>query len=421
MPPLTVMFKTVSTDCNLDCSYCYYRKSLEGERPYRRVDLSMLQEFMPQYMDYIADAHQANLSWQGGEPTLIGLDFFRWVVELEAANAQPPTVISNTLQTNGMLLNNDWGSFLSTYNFLVGVSLDGPKTIHNLERKDRGGQGSFRRVLAGIDVLRRHEVDFNILCVVGPHNVTQVRELMKFFRGEGISYLQFMPAMAFQSTEPLKPPSYLVSPEQYAEFLTELFDGWYQNGIPTASVRTFDNFLQSYLGVTNDLCLHSSSCDSGIVVESNGDTYPCDFYIHPRWKIGNIFQQSLKEMAESSELRTFVGRKHPLPLECQACEWQNLCKGECARNRFVLEDGSLGVGYFCQSYRQFFRHADSRLSKLAQRLANYRLCLQQANLTSPKPQPASRHNAPCPCGSGRRYKNCCGDPLLTGSYLFQPE
>jgi len=420
MPSLSVMFKTVSTDCNLDCSYCYYRESLEGEQLKRRIDLSMLQELIPQYMNYVADAHQANLSWQGGEPTLMGLDFFRWLVELEAVNARPPTAISNTLQTNGTLLNDEWGSFLKTYDFLVGVSLDGPEDIHNLERKDRGGHGSFHRVIAGIDVLRRHKVDFNILCVIGPHNVNKVRELMEFFLSEDFNYLQFMPAMAFQSTEPLKQPDYLITPEQYAKFLIELFDEWYQNGIPTISVRTFDNLLQSYLGVPNDLCVHSANCDSGIVVEYNGDTYPCDFYIHPRWKLGNIFQKSLKEMAESPEMKTFIGRKHPLPVECQQCEWKNLCKGGCARNRLILADERLGTGYFCQSCKRFFRHADSRMSKLAQRLANYRRYLQRVNDTLLKSQLIPTQNEPCPCGSGQIHRNCCGDPLLKGSCLFQP-
>ena len=421
MPALTAMFKTVSTECNLDCSYCYYRESLEGERQHRRIDLSMLQEFIPQYMDYIADAHQANLSWQGGEPTLAGLDFFRWVVELEARHARPGTTISNVLQTNGTLLNDDWGSFLKRYNFLVGVSLDGPESIHDIERKDRGGHGSFRRVMAGIDVLRRHKVDFNILCVVEHHNVVQARELMQFSRHEGFTYLQFMPAMAFQATEPEKPPAYLVSPALYGEFLVALFDEWYQNGIPTISVRTFDNFLQSYLGVANDLCVHSSNCDSGIVVEYNGDVYPCDFYIHPQWKLGNIFQQSLKEMAESSELRTFIGRKHPLPTECQTCEWKNLCKGGCARNRFNLGDGSLTPEYFCQSYKRFFSHADSRMRSLSERITNFQRYHQQINVISMEHKPIPGRNDPCLCGSGRKFKVCCGAPALSGSYLFQPE
>ena len=420
MPSLSVMFKTVSTDCNLDCSYCYYRESLAGKQV-RRIDPAMLEEFIPQYMEYVADTRQAVFGWQGGEPTLAGLDFFRRVIELEARHARRGTAISNVLQTNGTLLNDEWGSFLSTYNFLVGVSLDGPQTIHNSERKDRGGHGSFQRVVAGIDVLRRHNAALNILCVVGPHNVSRAHELMDFFRGEGFTYLQFMPAMAFQAIEPEKPPAYLVSSEQYGEFLTDLFDEWYQDGIPRISIRTFDNFLQSYLGIQNELCAHSDNCNAGIVVEYNGDVYPCDFYIHPQWKLGNIFQQSLKEMVESPERMAFIRQKMPLPDECQRCDWQNLCRGGCFRNRTIHKDGSLAPEYFCQSYKRFFSHANSRLQSLSQRITNYQQYRQQLDIMSKEHKPTPGRNDPCPCGSGQKYRACCGAPALSNSYLFQPD
>lgn len=420
MPDLFVMFKTVSTDCNLDCNYCYYRASLE-DKNIQRIDPSMLEAFMPQYMEYVADSRQAVFGWQGGEPTLAGLDFFRWVIALEAQHARPGTAISNMLQTNGTLLNDDWGSFLHTYDFLVGVSLDGPETIHDIERKDRGGHGSFRRVMAGVNVLRRHDVELNILCVIGPHNVTRARELMKFFGQEGLTYLQFMPAMGFQASEPEKPPAYLVSPEQYGGFLVDLFDEWYAGGIPQISIRTFDNFLQSYLGIPNDLCIHSDACNAGIVVEYNGDVYPCDFYIHPQWKLGNIFQQPLKEMADSPKLRAFIGRKQTLPAECQTCQWRKLCNGGCVRNRSILKDGRQKAEYFCRGYQRLFSHADSRLQLLSQRIVNYRRYLQQLKAITKEHKPVPGAKDPCPCGSSQKHILCCGTPELPRSYLFQPD
>lgn len=416
MPPLSAMFKTVSTDCNLDCSYCYYRESAEGSRLRRRTDLSLLEALIPQYMEYVADAHRASLNWQGGEPTLAGLDFFQRVMELEAHAARPPTTISNALQTNATLLDDAWGRFLGTYNFLVGVSLDGPEAIHDLARRDRGGRGSFRRVMAGIDVLRRHQVELNILCVVGPHNVARASELMEFFRREGFRYLQFMPAMAFQSTEPARPPSYLVPPEDYGAFLAELFDQWYGDGLPTVSIRTFDNFLQSSLGIPNDLCIHGDSCNAGVVIEHNGDVYPCDFYVHPEWRLGNVLQAPLWRMVESPAMRAFIARKHPLPPACQACQWQALCKGGCVRNRFILGDGSVAPSYFCSSYQRLFGHAAGRLARLGQRVASYQRYLQ-ATATGSLPVPA-RQGA-CPCGSGKTFQTCCGEPAIGRSYLFQ--
>lgn len=419
MPPLSILFKTVSTDCNLDCSYCYYRESAEGTRVRRRIGRGMLEALLPQYMEYIADVGQAGFAWQGGEPTLVGLEFFRWVVDLGDRHARPGTVISNALQTNGVLLDDAWGSFLRQYNFLVGISVDGPAEVHDIARKDRGGHGSFRRVMAGVDVLRRHGVDFNCLCVVGPHNVRRTRELMRFFRSEGFTHVQFIPAMDFQSTEPEKPAAYSISPEDYGEFLVQLFDEWYQDGRPTISIRTFDSFLQSYVGVASELCVHGDSCGGALVVEYDGDVYPCDFFVHPRWRLGNVSSDSLRAMVESDERARFIGQKHPLPAECQACEWKALCNGGCPRNRVALEDGRHAPDYFCRSYKRFLSHADARLLSLRERVLSRLRYRQQFQRAEAQKRPRPGRNDPCPCGSGRKHKACCGDPALSQSYLFR--
>jgi len=408
MPALPVLFKTVSSDCNLDCSYCYYRQSLEGKRVHRRIGEAVLDAFMRQYMQYVADARMASLSWQGGEPTLAGLEFFERVVALEARYAAPGTTISNALQTNAVLLDDRWGEFLRRYSFLVGVSLDGPEAVHDEVRRDRGGHGSFHRVMAGIDTLRRHQVDFNVLCVVGPHNVGRVGELMSFFRDEGFSHVQFIPAMDFQSVEPDLPSAYLITAEEYGEFLAGLFDEWYENGFPSTSVRTFDAILQSYLGVPNELCVYGEECNAGIVVEYNGDVYPCDFYISEHWRLGNVVEEPLESILARPDLSAFAARKLSLPSPCESCEWRRLCRGGCPRNR-PGADGE--PEYFCESHRRLFAHADERFRALVGRMER-RVTMRAAGGTTGR-------NERCPCGSGRKYKACCGDPRADQSYLFR--
>jgi uncharacterized protein len=302
------------------------------------------------------------------------------------------------------------------YNFLVGVSIDGPRELHDAERKDRGGHGSFERVMAGLDLIRRREIDFNVLCVVGPHNVAYARELMRFFRRERIGNLQFIPAMDFQAMQPERPPAYLVTPQEYGEFLVQLFDDWYGEGTPTISIRIFNNFLQSFLGVPNDLCVHGDSCDAGLVVEYNGDLYPCDFYMHPTWKLGNVFEHGLQEMCTSRARTTFIGQKQPLPAECQACEYRQWCKGGCPRNRMSNQDGSDAPDYFCASYKRFFAHAEAKLGHLSDRMINRFRYLEQVEVLPPAQRVFSRNDA-CPCGSGRKHKACCGNESLARSYL----
>ncbi|HSB71692.1 MAG TPA: anaerobic sulfatase maturase [Candidatus Methylomirabilis sp.] len=417
MPHLSVMFKTVSTDCNLDCACCYYRESLEGTRVRRRLTMSLLERFIPSYMAHVADVKVASVSWQGGEPTLAGLPFFERVVALQAAHAVPGTLISNALQTNAILLDDPWGRFLRRYNWLVGVSLDGPAEIHDALRTDRGGRGSFARVMRGIDALRQHEVDCNILCVLGPHNIRRAGELMRFFRGQRFSHVQFIPAMDFQAIQPDRPPSFLITPAEYGAFLVDAFDAWYEEGSPSLSVRIFDNFLQSYLGVPNDMCVHAATCDAGIVVEWDGSAYPCDFYIHPAWRLGNVLDTPLAELASGGARRAFIGQKAPLPEECARCEWLRVCKSGCPRNRATTE-GVPAPDYFCASYKRFFGHAHARLEALTSAIQRKQRYLQIVG-RGPTGGAKAGRNDPCPCGSGRKHKSCCASPARSGSYLFQ--
>ncbi len=411
MPQLNIMFKTVAS-CNLDCTYCYSKTCHQPGNA--TLDPVSLSEFFAQYMDYVADTHEANISWQGGEPTLAGLDFFKNIVDIEARNARPPTVISNVIQTNGILIDEEWAGFFAQYRFLVGVSLDGPENIHDLVRKDFSGRGSFKRVRTGIEVLKQKNVELNILCVVGQHNVTRPDELIDYYQSEGFTHLQFMPAMQFQASEPAVPSQYAIDALAYGNFLVNIFNRWYQNGIPIMSVRIFDNFLASKLGIDNDLCIFSEKCNSGLIIEPDGNVYPCDFYIHPDWCLGNIKQDKLAQILEHPLRRCFMAQKHPLSKSCQVCRWVKMCRGECARNRNMSSDGYLGPSYFCQSYKILFKAVDDKLSALAERIRNYR----RFNEWQSRHRFTPSKNDNCPCGSGKKHYACCGDPAVGHSYLF---
>ncbi|MCP4606704.1 MAG: anaerobic sulfatase maturase [Proteobacteria bacterium] len=413
------MFKTVSSNCNLDCSYCYFRESLEGDRVGREIDREMLERFVPEYLDYTADTKGASFGWQGGEPTLAGLDFFRWVVELQARHAWPGTVLSNDLQTNGVLIDDEWAGFFKQYNFLVGVSLDGPEEIHDALRKDRGGRGTFNRVMAGIDALRRRDVELNILCVIGPHNVRAAESMFDFFYREGFTHVQFMSAMNFQAVDPGTPATYLINPEEFGIFMIQSFDAWYRSGRPGVSIRTFDNFLKSYIGTENDLCIHSNRCDSGFVVEHNGDVYPCDFYIHPDFSLGNISSSSLGSMARGEKRAAFIRRKHNLPAECEACKWKVYCKGGCPRNQIPVDRATVAPDIFCRGYKRFFEHAHIRFQSLAEQMNRRATYFKEIDRMKADGLRLPGRNDPCPCNSGRKHKSCCGDPALNQSYLFK--
>jgi serine-type anaerobic sulfatase-maturating enzyme len=371
----------------------------------------VLETFIPQYMDYVSDVREASLGWQGGEPTLAGLEFFKRVVILETRYAAPGTVISNDIQTNGVLLDDAWAAFFEEYNFLVGISLDGPGEIHDAHRLDRHGRGSFDRVMSGIKAVRKRNIDLNILSVVGSHNVAKAKELLRFYVSEGYTHVQFMPAMDFQAIRPAEAPSYLVSAVEYGEFLMELFDEWYLGGNPTISIRTFDTLLQSYLGLAPGLCTHSATCDSGIIVEHDGEIYPCDFYINEGFRLGNIKEQSLKTLVNSADRATFIAHKQPYPNDCTGCKWLCHCRGGCPRNRPAVDQ----TDCFCTSYKMLFEHANERFETLVIRLRRRAAYLEKTEAAG------GRHpgrNEYCLCGSGTKYNNCCGNPAAAASYLF---
>jgi uncharacterized protein len=403
-----VMWKTVSEDCNLACDYCYY--STCGGKPgpkINRIDSDILDKFIKDYMSHSKGT--ASFAWQGGEPLLAGLDFFEEVVSLQARHAPANTVISNSLQTNATLINDRWAAFFKTYHFLIGVSLDGPKEIHDSRRIDSSGKGSFDRVMAGIKHLERHQVDFNILTVIHKGNVGKAKELMTFYRENRFTFAQFIPCMDFRSQQVDRPGVYDITPREYGDFLCEAFDEWYNGGNPDLSVRFFDNMLSVYVNREAELCIHKSHCPTTMILEQNGDAYPCDFFINDKWKVGNVGTDSIAEILAHPNYGRFQRMKPTLPEKCKSCKYQRLCHGGCPRNRtWSQELDKVDPDYFCSSYMQIYAYAHERMQELGLKL---RKRMFTENVQRYFKGKAPGRNDPCACGSGRKFKICCADMM----------
>ncbi len=400
-----VMWKTVSEACNLACDYCYYSTCGGQPKTINRIESEILEKFIREYMEISKGG--VSFAWQGGEPLLAGLDFFEEVVRLQAKYAPKNTIISNALQTNATLIDEEWASFFKKYNFLIGVSLDGPKEINDQRRVTGHGMGSYDRVMRGINHLRAHQVDFNILTVVHEDNVGKAKELMPFYEQEGFSHIQFIPCMDFRSQDPSQPGHYVITPEQYGQFLCDVFDVWYNDGNPTTSIRFFDNMLNVYLHTEAQACIHRQSCPITLIFEQNGDAFPCDFYINDSYKLGNIGVNSLTEILSSPNLKQFLNMKPTLADKCKSCKYLNLCYGGCPRNRKWNDDHSQSSpDYFCRSYMRFYEYAHERMENVACNVKKRWLKEHvEAGLKIPK------RNERCICGSGKKFKQCCASLL----------
>ncbi|WP_067840080.1 anaerobic sulfatase maturase [Amphibacillus sediminis] len=393
-----VMWKTVSEACNLACDYCYYSSCGGKPGKINRVDEDVLEKFIIEYMKIKRRA--VPFAWQGGEPLLAGLDFFQKVVDLQAKHAPRNTMISNAIQTNGTLITMAWAQFFKKYNFLVGVSIDGPQVMNDRRRVTSAGGGSFNAIMRGINHLREENVDFNILTVIHEDNVSHAQELMAFFDEQNFSHVQFIPCMDFRAQDINQPPRYHISPEQYGQFLCECFDYWYNDGFPKMSIRFFDNMLADYLNQSAELCTHMEFCPTTLILEPNGDAYPCDFFIHDDYKLGNIKTHALEELIDHPTMKRFLTKKPNLPEACQSCEFLSLCHGGCPRNRSEIEPNQ--TEYFCESYQMIYRYADQRMQTVAENIRGKSIN-EYVKLGHPLPN----RNDQCLCGSGKKFKQCC--------------
>ncbi len=406
MPDLaarSLLIKPASGDCNLHCAYCFYHDRPTDpykEAPRRRMSAEVLEALIRQGMQL--NRRQATFGWQGGEPTLAGLEFFQQVVALQKKHGFPGQAVANGMQTNGLLLDAEWARFFREYNFLLGVSLDGPAAYHDCYRISLHGAPTHERVTQTLRLLRDHHVEFNILAVVNRLTADHAVEIYDYFLAQGYDYLQFIPCVEIDpATGQLA--EFSVGAEQFGDFLCALFDRWYNGGAPQASIRDFEAILAVYLRQEAPLCCYQRECGSYLVVEYNGDVYPCDFMVREDWRLGNIAQTPLDALFESDAARRFAAAKADPRSECAVCAWAPLCRQGCPR--FLLNEGR-HRHYLCRAYQRFFAHSHERFLKLRERILRSN-GLNPAREPSP-PQVVVERNAPCPCGSGKKYKQCCG-------------
>lgn len=340
-------------------------------------------------------ASQVSVSWQGGEPTLMGISFFEKAIELMQRYGSGQEV-GNGFQTNGILIDTKWARFFRKYNFLVGLSIDGPEHVHDKYRLLAGGNTTWSRVSGTAKLLMDEGVSVNALSVVNDYSVNYPKEIYQYLKDIGFTYMQFIPCVEPDPLNPSCPTSFSVSPEPYGRFLCTLFDLWisdFSDNLPTTSIRLFESLLYSYAGYDPPQCTLQEECGNYLVVEHNGDAYSCDFFVDPEWRLGNVMEDNLSAMLNSEKQLEFGKMKSQLAEQCRNCQWLLYCRGGCTKDRRLSE--YQGTSHFCEAYKLFFQHADRKFKHLIQ---------QRKKRETGK----VGRNEPCPCGSGSKYKKCCG-------------
>jgi uncharacterized protein len=369
------MAKPTGSACNLSCDYCFF---LKKEELYPDSNFRMTEEVHEAYIKQLLKSHstpEVTIAWQGGEPTLMGLDFFKHSLELQKKYAKPNTRIENTFQTNGILLNDEWCRFFHDNNFLVGLSLDGPEKLHDTYRKDKGGHPTFEKVVKAVRLMQAHKVEFNILCTVNAVNSLHPLEVYHFFRDElKAQYIQFIPIVErindsgeTGSQEGTRVTDRSVNPEQWGRFLTEIFEEWVRRDVGKTFVLNFDGALAGWLGMAGTVCIFGPTCGEGTALEHNGDLYSCDHFVEPKHYLGNICETPMIELVASEKQRKFGNdKKATLPQYCLNCEFLQVCNGECPKNRFIeTPDGEAGLNYLCPGYKAFFKQSDKAMKIMA--------------------------------------------------------
>ena len=392
-PAFHLLAKPTGSTCNINCTYCFF---LSKEALYPNEKTRMSDKTLEEYIRQLLESHQTpevTIAWQGGEPTLMRLEFFKKAVEIANKYKRPGQTLLHTFQTNGILLDDEWGKFFKENELLVGLSVDGPREIHDKYRLDRGAKGTFDRVMKGWEVLRRHNVDFNILCTVHAANQTKGREVYRFFRDElAAQFIQFIPIVERATTKTIDLANEgwsekagrnrllytqngtlvtdrSVGGKEYGQLMIDVFEEWVRNDVASVFVQLFDVTLEAYFG-RHLLCIHAPTCGLAPVLEYNGDLYSCDHYVEPKYKLGNIHEKHMLEMVASPEQRKFgADKRDSLTAQCKRCDVLSLCNGGCPKDRFSLSrDGEPGHNYLCQGLELFFRHTHPAMSTMARLL-----------------------------------------------------
>lgn len=409
-----VMAKPTGAICNLDCSYCFF---LSKEELYPGSGFRMPEDVHEAYVRQLLAAHRGApevvVAFQGGEPTLMGVDFLRRTLELERRFAAPGQVVLNTLQTNATLIDDEWAGFLAEHEFLVGVSVDGPRHLHDTYRVDKGGKPTFDRVMAGLAALRRHDVAWNALTTVNAANGGSGLEVYRFLRDDlGASHVQLIPIV--ERLEDGTASARSVGAEQYGQFLVEVFEEWARRDVGDVFVSDFDTALAHWLGMHQaGSCVHAETCGDAVALEHNGDLYSCDHFVDPEHHLGNITQgRTLLQLVESPRQRAFgAAKRDSLSAYCRRCDVRFACHGGCPKDRFgVSPEGEAGVHHLCAGYQRFFRHVDQPMQVMAALLRNGRDATGLRRWYAG--QDARRDAAaPCPCGRAEAFARCHGAHL----------
>lgn len=407
-PAFHLLAKPSGPICNLDCSYCFF---LSKEALYPGDRFRMSEELLETYIRQLLESHDAPevvIAWQGGEPTLMGVDFFERSVEIAERLRRPDQVLHHTIQTNGTLLTDEWCELFGRHGFLVGISIDGPAAAHDRYRVDKRGGPTFDKVRRGLDLLKAHGVDWNILCTVNAANQHAPLEVYRFFRDDlGAEFLQFIPIVerdnetGFQEGDTVTDRS--VDPDAWGDFLVGVFDEWVTRDVGKVFVSQFDAALASWLGITPSLCLFAETCGDALALEHNGDLYSCDHFVEPAHLLGNITTTHMVDLVASPRQRAFgEAKRDTLPAYCRRCEVRFACHGECPKNRFTLTpDGEAGLNYLCPGYKHFFTHIGVLMTYMADRLREGGTADEVVGMLA-----STGRNERCPCGSGRKAKAC---------------
>jgi uncharacterized protein len=374
----------------------------------------MSDELLERYIRQLIDAHRSNevtVAWQGGEPTIMGIDFFRRAIAYQEKYRRPGMRFENTIQTNGTLLTDEWCEFLKSHDYLVGISIDGPRDLHDVHRVDKGGRGTFDRVMRGLRLLQKHGVEYNVLATVNASNADRPLEVYRFLRDDaGTAWIQFIPVVDRDGDAVLEDS---VHPEQWGAFLCSIYDEWIRHDVGTVFVSIFEATARNFFGLPSGTCVFDATCGSGLALLHNGDVYSCDHFVEPAYLIGNLNERPLVDLVNSDFQRDFGNDKQAsLPSYCLDCDVRFACHGECPKNRFVTTpDGEAGLNYLCAGYKAFFHHVSPTMSLLVGLLRQNRPAQAIMEVVRTIDQRSFAHagrNDSCPCGSGVKYKKCHG-------------
>jgi uncharacterized protein len=428
-----LLAKPTGAICNLDCAYCFF---LDKEVFYPGSKFRMSDEVLERYIRQLIESHQVdqvNIAWQGGEPTLMGLDFYRQALNLADKHRRPGMTFLHTMQTNGTLLDDEWCQFFKEHNFLIGISIDGPRELHDVYRVDKGGASTFDKVMRGLRLLQKHGVDYNILTTVNRVNADQPLEVYRFLRDEaGTDWMQFIPVVErfdadglrlYQQGSTVSERSVL--PEQFGRFLSTIFDEWVRNDVGRVYVQTIEAAIRNWVGLpSSGMCVFNETCGLGLAIEHNGDLYACDHFVEPSYLLGNIQDEHMIELVASEQQVKFgQDKRDTLPTYCLDCDVRFACHGECPKNRFITSPpgeatpgGEPGLNYLCAGFKHFFHHIDYPAQIMAGLIRRGHPAEEVMGILAEEEAKwgalfaQTGRNEACPCGSGRKFKGCHAKP-----------